>query len=228
MDRSSRSKLTHWWMRTKIPPEWSLNIFDQGLYDDLLKAPSLKFTIKELVLFWKVSLNMDTVNLYLYLHLHLIQISCLHADSKNAKHNTVIQLILWSLWINFGFKLYFINLITRFVYFIKRNQLIINVDISLKMTASNKGVKYAELGTTKTSRFRRILPQFVATMVKNLHSIEIGLCAATPIVIIAVLRGIKNDQNRDEFLLIQGSEASWIGKPNSKKYIFSSILEHGF
>lgn len=78
------------------------------------------------------------------------------------------------------------------------------------MVASNDVEKYA-LSSNKTNRFRRILPQVIAATVKSLHTVDWGLILAMPTIIIPSLTGIPNDQNRNEFLTMNGAEASWIG-----------------
>lgn len=79
------------------------------------------------------------------------------------------------------------------------------------MIAANEGGKYEELTINRTSRFRRILPQIIAASVKSLHTVDYGLMLAMPTIIIPALTGIPNDQNRNEFLTMNGNQTSWIG-----------------
>lgn len=62
------------------------------------------------------------------------------------------------------------------------------------------------------SRFRRILPQVLATTIRNLHVCENGLIMAIPVIIIPSLTGIPNDANRNELLSITPDQATWIGE----------------
>lgn len=85
------------------------------------------------------------------------------------------------------------------------------------MTVSNDGEVYAELSSKKSTRavgVRRILAQVIATVVTNLHIVSIGLISIFPTILIPALTGFQNDQNRNEFLTMTGSETSWIGKQN--------------
>lgn len=54
--------------------------------------------------------------------------------------------------------------------------------------------------------------QFIATIVKNMLVIDLGLICALPVILIAALTGISNQHNRDEYLSITVAEASWLGK----------------
>lgn len=56
------------------------------------------------------------------------------------------------------------------------------------------------------------IPQVIATFIGNIHLIDLGLAMAMPSIIIPALTGISNQSNRNEFLSIGASEASWISK----------------
>lgn len=73
--------------------------------------------------------------------------------------------------------------------------------------------KSVEVSNPKPQRFRRIASQFIATTIKNVHIVDWGLTGAMPTLIIPALTGLQNEQNRDELLSMDGSEASWIGEP---------------
>lgn len=55
------------------------------------------------------------------------------------------------------------------------------------------------------------LLQFIASTVKNLLLIDMGLIFALPTIVIASLTGISNEHNRNEFVSISPTEATWIG-----------------
>lgn len=61
------------------------------------------------------------------------------------------------------------------------------------------------------SRFRRFLPQIIATAIKNLILIEMGLIFGVPTIIIPALTGIRNAHNQNEVLRITSEQATWIG-----------------
>lgn len=62
--------------------------------------------------------------------------------------------------------------------------------------------------------------QFIATTVKNLLLIDLGLILALPTIVIAAMSGIPNEHNRNEFLSITPEEASWIGKTSNTYHSF--------
>lgn len=70
------------------------------------------------------------------------------------------------------------------------------------MAISNDDAKFNEASVVKPSKFRRILPQFIATTIKNLHMIDWGLTVGVTSIIIPSLTGIPNAQNQGEFLSI--------------------------
>lgn len=82
------------------------------------------------------------------------------------------------------------------------------------MSAPNDIGKYDRLAS-KQSNFRRISAQVIAAAVENVHSIDSGMAEAFPTILIPALTGLPNEQNRNEFLTMNGSEASWIGRLQS-------------
>lgn len=54
--------------------------------------------------------------------------------------------------------------------------------------------------------------QVIATSVKNLLLLNLGLCYALPSIVIPALTNIRNEPNSNEFLLITDEDASWLGK----------------
>lgn len=61
------------------------------------------------------------------------------------------------------------------------------------------------------SRFRRILPQVLASTAKNLLLLDLGMAVSFPTIVIPALRGLKAHDNND-FLTFTDSQASWFGK----------------
>lgn len=60
------------------------------------------------------------------------------------------------------------------------------------------------------SAFRRILPQVVATTIKNFHMIDWGLTGGIASIILPSLSGIPNKQNQGEFLSIDPFTSSYL------------------
>ncbi|XP_055302588.1 facilitated trehalose transporter Tret1-like [Sitodiplosis mosellana] len=61
------------------------------------------------------------------------------------------------------------------------------------------------------SRFRRILPQFIACIVKNMLIVNTGSTYAVPAILIAAMTGVPNEHNRNEYISITPVHASWLG-----------------
>ncbi|XP_031635118.1 facilitated trehalose transporter Tret1-like [Contarinia nasturtii] len=72
----------------------------------------------------------------------------------------------------------------------------------------------------KVSRFRRILPQVIATTVKNFLMFDVGLNIGLPTVLVAALTHVSNEHNQNESLSITPALASWLG---SVSYLFQPI-----
>ncbi|XP_055308983.1 facilitated trehalose transporter Tret1-like [Sitodiplosis mosellana] len=92
------------------------------------------------------------------------------------------------------------------------------------MVQSSDKMKSIEMCIEKVSRFRRILPQFIATTVKNLLLTDLGLITTFPSILIPALTGISNEHNRNEFITITPSEASWLGSICYLLQPFGSLL----
>ena len=54
--------------------------------------------------------------------------------------------------------------------------------------------------------------QFIATIVKNLLIVDLGLIGAFPVILIASMTGNSNEHNRNEILSITPVQATWLGK----------------
>lgn len=61
------------------------------------------------------------------------------------------------------------------------------------------------------SPFRRILPQFLACLAKNMLLFDLGLAMSIPTIVIPVLRGIQADRNPGETLTFTDAQSSWYG-----------------
>lgn len=64
--------------------------------------------------------------------------------------------------------------------------------------------------------FPFVIPQIVATTVKNLLLFDLGLCFSLPTIVIPALTGIGNIHNSDEYLTVTPVQASWLGKIGKK------------
>lgn len=64
----------------------------------------------------------------------------------------------------------------------------------------------------EVSPFRRVLPQFLACLAKNLLLFDLGLAVSFPTIVIPVLRGLQADRNPDEFLAFTDEQSSWYGE----------------
>lgn len=74
--------------------------------------------------------------------------------------------------------------------------------------------------TTEVSVWRRFLPQIIATMVKNLLLLDLGLSMAFPTIIIPALMGLNPENNPNERMSLTPMEASWLG---SVAFIFQIV-----
>lgn len=61
----------------------------------------------------------------------------------------------------------------------------------------------------KSSQFRTILPQILASTGKNLLIIDVGLMFAMPTIVIPALRGLQPERYADETLSLSASQATW-------------------
>lgn len=57
-----------------------------------------------------------------------------------------------------------------------------------------------------------MVSQVLATTIKNIHLIDLGLIMAMPGIVIPALSGIQNEHNRDEFLTITSTQSSWMSE----------------
>lgn len=62
----------------------------------------------------------------------------------------------------------------------------------------------------ETGTFRKILPQLVASTIKNFLIFDLGVALGFPTIVIASLS--VNTQNRPELLSFSNEQASWFGK----------------
>lgn len=59
-------------------------------------------------------------------------------------------------------------------------------------------------------KFRRILPQVIATTIKNFHMMDWGFTVGITTIMIPALTGILNERNQGEFLTITAVQSSWL------------------
>lgn len=77
--------------------------------------------------------------------------------------------------------------------------------------AQKTGDQQDKIQSPEVSKFRRILPQVLASTAKNFLLFDLGLAVAFPTIVIPAIRGISSNADQYETLTLSATQASWLG-----------------